>query len=190
MPQAALYSHSSSVDDLAVGKSGSIQRIRPIDLVEQRYRKHPDPPAYLQHVISALDALQAKGYSVHTLTASDEDGWTVPISAEMAADPEDGVIDDLLIVSEEGNRLRRIAVFQLSKNDRHHVLGIVEFDPLMPTFSEIRTDRIDDLFNLLANMAFLFAFHIQDGYEQGFGFDSISKDTSVLLENWLLRLME
>jgi hypothetical protein len=177
-----------SVEDLAVGESGSIQRIRPVDLVEQRRHNNHEPPPFLRGVVTALAMLRSKGYTVQTLTAGDEDGWTVPISAEMAADPEDGVIDNLLIVTEEDDCPRRIAAFQLSKDDRHHVLGIVEFNPLMPTFSEIRTDRIDDLFNLLANMAFMFVDCIEDCRKRGFGFDPAAEETPMRMASWLLSL--
>jgi hypothetical protein len=60
-----------------------------------------------------LEALQSQGYAVLTLTAGDEDGWTILISGTLAVDP-DGVIDDRFLVTEEGNRPRRIAAFRLS----------------------------------------------------------------------------
>lgn len=56
-------------------------------------------PEYLRHIINALGALD--DVEVEILTASHEDGWTLPLSL---CHDEDGVIaDERLILDEQGH---------------------------------------------------------------------------------------
>jgi hypothetical protein len=177
--------HVPGVEDLAIGESGSMQRIRPVNLVEQRSRNNPEPPPFLRCVIAGLEALQSKGYSGLTLTANDEDGWTIPIPGTLVADP-DGVIDDRFLIAEEDNRPRRMAAFQLSREGHHHVLTVVEFNPLMPHVAKLSSGTITDLSNVLASMAFMFVEHCT---EQGFGFDPAAEETPLRMGSWVLNLI-
>jgi hypothetical protein len=117
-----------AVEDMAIGDAGSEQRIRSMGLVESRGADEPlAPPDFLRPVVDAIRQLD--GVNVQLLTASAEDGWTVPV--ELIAD-DDGVIEDALFVSEENNRRRRVAIFSLSFLATPMLFVVFESEMLVP----------------------------------------------------------
>ena len=105
-PSAAI----AGIDEHAVGEPGSTRRIRPIAFEEYRKGDRKEPPNFLRPLVAALDLLGPPQFEITLLTASAEDGWTVP--AALSSD-EDGVIDARLLLPEEGDRARRVAVFYM-----------------------------------------------------------------------------
>lgn len=83
-----MHTSATVVEGVAVGEPVSSAVVRAISLVEASQSSHKGPPAFLAPAIHALKSLPDV---ITTLkTASDEDGWTVPMNAVADAD---GVID-------------------------------------------------------------------------------------------------
>lgn len=141
---------AAAVDELAVGDPGSSARVRPVTLTLSDALVQRDPPAFLKPVLEYLGTLADVQVSV--LSASDADGWTVPIT--LMAD-EDGVIDPALLhVDESGSRPRRLAVLRVDSSNRQTILTVVESDHPMPTFySQIPENTPVDLDRLIQGAA-------------------------------------
>ncbi|WP_298209031.1 hypothetical protein [Acidovorax sp.] len=139
------------VSELAVGQPGSARRIRPVSLVEIRTgSRKPALPTFLRYAVGAMESMPT--LEVQVLTASDEDGWTVPVS--LLAD-EDGVINDGFFFSENG-KPRRIALFLISSGSMKALLTVMEGHELFPEFqplseieaadpSRLLLDRLEEL---------------------------------------------
>ncbi len=100
---------ASVVDAAAIGESGSERRVRSIDLAMALASDRP-PPEFLREFIEELRHTHAG--EITLLTASDEDGWTVPVPLICSGD---GEIDPRLFIRDYGEpvRLRRSALFKL-----------------------------------------------------------------------------
>lgn len=128
---SAIGTTSSPIDSTAVGdESGSNRRVRPVDLeivTRDAASKPATAPNFLQKTVVGLSHL--KGITVELLTASQDDGWTVPIS--VLAD-EDGEISPKLMISAPDNalRMRRAAVFAFKRETEHICAVVIESDPL------------------------------------------------------------
>lgn len=114
---------SAAVTDVAVGQPGSVQRIRSISLVEALARTD-SPPAFLLPTIERFARL--KRLQVTLLTASADDGWTVPIRYVAS---EDGEIPPSAFVAEGGaERIRRVAAFLIRGSRRTACVAVKELD--------------------------------------------------------------
>ncbi|MHA6884171.1 hypothetical protein [Ralstonia pseudosolanacearum] len=118
-------SSGEPVSEHAIGEPGSTKRIREAQIVDGD-NEIPDPPAFLEHAVKALSTLNEA--SVRVLTASRDDGWSVPMP--LIAD-EDGVLDDHLLVPEEEHRLKRVAAFAVSSKEASTLLMVHEANPPM-----------------------------------------------------------
>jgi hypothetical protein len=111
-------------------------------------RQRPTPPFLLESV-EVLDALD--GLNIDLLTESDEDGWTVPVTALC---DEDGEIDIRLFVdgSDGMLRLRRASVFRISRNQMQVCVALVESSPpfIVLYSTEGKTD--DEVWETLAKV--------------------------------------
>lgn len=121
---------SQAVESAAIGACGSEQRIRPVNLdvlLNTSPGKRGSIPQFLSEAIEALSVLD--GLDIDLLTESDEDGWTVPITA---LSDEDGEIDLRFFVDSEGEllRLRRVSVFGVRRHQVHVSLVFIEALPL------------------------------------------------------------
>jgi hypothetical protein len=135
-------SSSQPISKFAVGDPGSVSRIRPVDLILARQaaqRKIMPIPAFLRPLVKYLGDL--KDERVKLLTASEEDGWTIPVP--LVGD-EDGVIDLLTFqIQGEGSlRLKRIAFFEVSNVKGKMLVVAVETicDDCMPRYAVLREE--------------------------------------------------
>lgn len=114
---------ATAVANLAVGESGSVQRVRSITLVEALSQPN-GPPAFLRPAVERFARL--KRLNVTLLTASIEDGWTLPIPYSVSVDgeiPAESFIDD-----GAATRLWRVAAFLLSGGRREARIVVKESD--------------------------------------------------------------
>lgn len=111
--------NATAVSAVAVGAPGSSERVRPISLVEALGRSN-GPPDFLKPAIERLARL--KRLKTTVLTASLEDGWTIPISYEP---DEDGEISPRAFTA-DGARLRRVAAFSITAARTRHCFAVIE----------------------------------------------------------------
>lgn len=116
-------SRGEPISEHSIGEPGSTKRIREAQIVEGD-DEIPDPPAFLGHAVKALSTLDDT--SVRVLTASRDDGWSLPMP--LIAD-EDGVLNEHLLVPEDGHRLKRVAAFALSSREASTLLMVHEACP-------------------------------------------------------------
>lgn len=110
---------ATQVAAVAVGSPGSSERVRPISLVEALGR--PDgPPNFLKPAIERLARL--KRLKATVLTASLEDGWTVPVPYKPDGD---GEISPRAFTA-DGSRLRRVAAFSVIAARTRHCFAVIE----------------------------------------------------------------
>lgn len=119
----ASASSGEPISEHAIGEPGSTKRIREAQIVDGD-NEVPDPPAFLEHAVKALSTLHDA--SVRVLTASRDDGWSVPMP--MIAD-EDGVLDEHLLVPDDEHRLKRVAAFAISSKEASTLLMVHEATP-------------------------------------------------------------
>lgn len=106
LPLSAAGAPTPAIESMAVGEAGSNERIRPLTLAESPKWEHGHAaPQYLAPLLAALDRFAG---DVKLLTASDQDGWTIPVN--MSADL-DGVIDEALL---EQGVARRLCTFRVT----------------------------------------------------------------------------
>jgi hypothetical protein len=115
LPLSSAGAPSPAVDAMAVGEAGSSERVRPVTLAEYPKWK-PGQPAP-EHLAPLLEALDEFTGTVALLTASDEDGWTIPVT--ICADM-DGVIDEALF---EGGTPRRLCALRVTAGSADGVLA-------------------------------------------------------------------
>lgn len=117
-----------AVNELAVGEPGSTKRVRSVMLTEAASLENFDQPVFLKSTVKAMEGLD--NFEIDLLTASDEDGWTVPV--ELLND-DDGIIANELFINPDGHpRQRRAAAFSLSHASEHMVLVLIEGEQLIP----------------------------------------------------------
>lgn len=138
-----------AVESAAVGAPGSEQRIRSVNL-DVLLNTDPDKsrsiPQFLHEAIEALSVLD--GLDIDLLTESDDDGWTVPITA---LSDEDGEIDLRLFVGSEGEilRLRRASVFGVRRGQVHVSVVFIEAAPLYIKVYPTNGRNLDEVWNSL-----------------------------------------
>jgi hypothetical protein len=115
----------SNVDE-ADGDASGNQRVRSVDFLEALSvdgGKRAEVPSFLKDVVA--DLMKLKDVKIRVLTASDEDGWSVPVP--LICD-DDGVIDPRLFIIDENDktRLRRISLFEVLQSTENYQLGIFE----------------------------------------------------------------
>lgn len=120
---------SSAVDRASIGEAGSEQRIRPVEfaMILADPGKLRRAPVFLRQTIDELARLN--GFDIELLTESDEDGWTVPITA---LSDKDGEIDLQLFLSGPDGmlRLRRVSVFAIKRGKEHLSVVFIEAWPV------------------------------------------------------------
>jgi len=121
-PRASAAS-GEPINEHAIGEPGSTKRIRETQIVDDD-SEIPDPPAFLEHAVKALSTLNDA--SVRVLTASRDDGWTIPMP--LISD-EDGVLNEHLFMPEDDHRLKRVAAFSVSSKEASTLLMVHEADP-------------------------------------------------------------
>lgn len=118
---------ANGVQHAAVGEPGSERRVRSVDLQVRARRESDFPvPDFLRKIVDELKALE--GFRVELLTESEQDGWTIPITA-LAND--DGEIDMGLFVETGENQLRerRVAVFSVTQKLESVSIVAIESTP-------------------------------------------------------------
>ncbi|MGQ0598604.1 hypothetical protein [Aquabacterium sp.] len=143
-PQMAT-SKAEPVEQLAVGEPWSDRRVRSVSLEVATRNFERQPPAYVEALLDAFDALPQK--FVTLLTASAFDGWTIPVV--LLAD-EDGVIDDALLTSVEGRTVpRRACVFLIQTETSSSLMVAIEAPVLMPLWYPSSQDGSADPLRIL-----------------------------------------
>ncbi len=133
----ASASSGEPISEHAIGEPGSTKRIREAQIVEGD-NEVPDPPAFLEHAVKALSTLD--NASVRVLTASRDDGWSVPVP--LIAD-EDGVLDEHLLVPQDMRRLKRVAAFAVSSKEASTLFMVHEASPAI-SFAVPLEDKSDE----------------------------------------------
>lgn len=140
---------SQAVESAAIGESGSEQRIRPVSLdvlLNSDPEKRGGIPQFLREAVEELSALE--GLDIDLLTESDEDGWTVPITA--LSDSE-GEFDIRLFVAEKGEilRLRRASAFGVRRGEVHVSVVFIEASPLYIKMYPANAKSLDEVWDTL-----------------------------------------
>ncbi len=113
------------VQHASVGEPGSSRRVRPIELVVVQDGDRKPIPEFLRATITDISTLT--GFEIELLSASEDDGWTVPVT--LLSD-EDGEIDTrLFLESAEGvQQFRRACVLAFKKDAEHLCAVVIEAD--------------------------------------------------------------
>jgi hypothetical protein len=129
LAKMAKTSKGSAVEVGAIGDGGSSSRLRPTELEalcqKNNLPKQP-PPEFVKRPLEEL--LTLGPLDIQLVTASDEDGWTVPVGLMVS---EDGVIADQLFIKADGNtlRLRRACVMKINDGSTRYGMAILETTP-------------------------------------------------------------
>ena len=114
-PLTAAAAPTPAVESMAVGEAASNERVRPVTLADApEWKPRQVAP---QHLVPLLDALDRFSGQVKLLTASDEDGWTVPVTVNAG---REGLIDEALF---EGGAARRLCAFRVTAGTVDRVLA-------------------------------------------------------------------
>lgn len=113
------------VQHASVGEPGSSRRVRPIELVVLQDGDRKPIPEFLRTTITDISSLT--GFNIELLSASEDDGWTVPVT--LLSD-EDGEIDTrLFLESADGiQQFRRACVLAFKKDAEHLCAVVIESD--------------------------------------------------------------
>jgi hypothetical protein len=113
------------VQHASVGEPGSNRRVRPIELVVLQNGDNKPIPEFLRATITDISTLT--GFDIELLSASEDDGWTVPVT--LLSD-EDGEIDArLFLESVDGvQQFRRACVLAFKKDAEHLCAVVIEAD--------------------------------------------------------------
>lgn len=116
---------SASIHDLALGRAGSEDRVRPAELEAAPMK---EVPAFLQPIIEVLADIS--DLSLRPLTNAGEDGWSVPLEECIV-----GLSDEqryLPRASEHSGRLlRRVSVLHLALQAWTQACVVIEYDRLV-----------------------------------------------------------
>lgn len=109
----------------SVGEPGSSRRVRPIELIVLQDSDRKQMPEFLRATITDISTLS--GFNIELLSASEDDGWTVPVT--LLSD-EDGEIDARLFrESNDGiQQFRRACVLAFKKDSEHLCAVVIEAD--------------------------------------------------------------
>lgn len=123
--QAEIHTVSAAIDGVAVGEKVSSVAVCAVSLIEATAPSHKGAPAFLAPAVHALKSLPDVATIVKT--ASDEDGWTIPMNVVADAD---GVIDEKWFVNDgTWYRVRRMAVFEVRRRDVSGYIVILDAVP-------------------------------------------------------------
>ena len=111
------------VQHVSVGDPGSSRRVRPIELVVLQDGERKLIPEFLRATITDISTLT--GFDIELLSASEDDGWTVPVT--LLSD-EDGEIDARLFYESYGGsqQFRRACVLAFKKDAEHLCAVVIE----------------------------------------------------------------
>lgn len=116
------------VSDVAVGDSGSGQRVRSVDLnaqPAQEWEPKTEPPAFLHEFIVELREL--KGFDLKWRTGEGDDGWT---SSLPLIPDETGDFEKVFVTREDGTELlRRVALVSLIQGASELSAVCIESNP-------------------------------------------------------------
>lgn len=140
---------SQAVESAAIGESGSEQRIRPVSLdvlLNTDPEKRDGIPQFLREAVEAMSALE--GLDIDLLTESDEDGWTVPITALSDAE---GEIDIRLFIAAEREilRLRRASAFGVRRYKVQVNVVFIEASPLYIKVYPSNAQNLEEVWDTL-----------------------------------------
>jgi hypothetical protein len=138
---------ANGVQYAAVGETGSERRVRSVDLQVRSRRDSDFPvPDFLREIVDELKTLE--DFKVELLTESDQDSWTIPITALAN---EDGEIDMILFVEVGENRLRerRVAVFSVAQDLERVNIVAIESAPVHIKFYPQSKGNTEDLWETL-----------------------------------------
>jgi hypothetical protein len=130
-PSAEMMFAGTSAEEVpraAIGDPGSEQRIRSIDLQTRMNTESAYPvPDFLREIVDELKGL--KDLRIDLLTESEQNGWTIPITALAN---EDGEINLGLFVEIGANQLRerQVAVFCIKCGQEHVNMVAIESSPV------------------------------------------------------------
>jgi hypothetical protein len=113
------------VQHASVGDPGSSRRVRPIELVVLQDGGRKPIPEFLRATITDVSSLT--GFDIELLSASEDDGWTVPVT--LLSD-EDGEIDARLFfeLADGIQQFRRACVLAFKKDSEHLCAVVIEAD--------------------------------------------------------------
>lgn len=129
LAKKARASKGCAVEAGAIGDGGSSSRLRPTELEalcqKNNLPKQP-PPEFVKRPLEEL--LTLGPLDIQLLTASDEDGWTIPVGLMVS---EDGVIADQLFINSGPNsqRLRRACAMTIQDGRTQYGMVILENSP-------------------------------------------------------------
>jgi hypothetical protein len=152
--QKMIGSGAPEVEAAAIGESGSNHRIRSVELAmlnKQKERK--PPPEFMRAFVDDLG--QLRGVEITLLTASDEDGWTVPITA---IHDGNGEIDARLFIqiNNELSRLRRIALITVNRNIERVSIVVIEAEPMYAQLYIATGQNLEEIWQILTRSIMYF----------------------------------
>lgn len=120
-----------AIDDEAVGESSSGSKVRGVDLLASGWLsdgKHP--PKYLKPIIRRLKKRTGEA-QVKLLTASEEDGWTLPVDVDLVEllMMDAARLQRLQVGTGHNRRQRRVCVFEIKRQERCFQLLALESRP-------------------------------------------------------------
>lgn len=119
--------HVPKVQQAAVGEPASDRRVRPLELSVPNNHQHENHiPAFLRETVADVSTLTS--INVELLSASEYDGWTVPVTT---LSDDDGEIDPRLFFddTEHGIQFRRACILAFKKDREHLYAVIIEARP-------------------------------------------------------------
>jgi len=135
------------ISQLSTGKPDREHRIRSVDLTIAVASPQP-PPDFLQTTIKRLKRLRRLDMTL--LTASEHDGWTVPIT--MLCDVNGEIDPHLFIVEPHGkSRLRRVCAFGLRAKHRRYCLLLIEASPVYRQRSAVGAEEVWEIIDRVAS---------------------------------------
>lgn len=142
----------------ATGEGASDRRVRSIDLAVALASDRP-PPEFLLEFIEELQRHHAG--QITLLTASEEDGWTVPVPLVCN---EDGEIDERLFCNESDkiSPLRRLAALALSESNAKKILVVIEASPIWSKLYKTRQLNMTTSYESLVVEEFLASIIVVD----------------------------
>jgi hypothetical protein len=140
-----------AINQSAVGEAGSDQRVRSLELAVAIHesQERPPQPDFLMQTLSDLKALE--GITVELLTASYDDGWTIPM---LPSCDQDGEVDSRLLVKDAQGmlQLRRTALFLIKKRTDFVVGAVVDFEPAYTNIYFVMRNPLDIAADILPQL--------------------------------------
>jgi hypothetical protein len=144
----------AATDEIAVGEpTGTKRRVRPIELIAANRPGDlvfDTAPAFLQEAIKELFAIPE--ISVTLLTESNDDGWTIPITALL---DKQGEVDSRFLTPHDNApaKLRRTSVFAVARARHEYLIVMIEATPLHIQLYSSVSGSVDNLSDTLKTAA-------------------------------------